>query len=188
MSCGECGFTGGRDSYQYFCDNQAWASSTCSLYIVEVNHGECFKIGIAKNYQSRASASKCFGLEYTNIIHKIDIKRSTAWAIEQFLLALTFVDADAELASKYNESPGRHELRASAQMIYAAADDINRYIGECEEMTWQSYYEAKLDSDLELTNIENIASFRAVMSCARAVTHGICQSSPPEWLSCQESI
>ncbi len=159
MSCGECGLKGGRDSYRYFTENQDWAESTCTLYIVEVNHGECFKIGIAKNYQSRASVSKCFGVEYTDLILKIELRRTTAWAVEQFILALTFTKPDAELTRKYKGVAGRYELRSSAQMVAQAARNADNYINECEKVTWQSYYREKLDSDLKLTNIENVASF-----------------------------
>lgn len=164
-SCGQCGLTGGRDSYQYFMENPEWAKSSCTLYIVEINGGECLKIGIAKDLQARASTSRCYGMSYTaEILTFHSLERSTAWAVEQFLLILTSTPCDDEIASKYQSVPGKHELRASTETTMKLVANTEDLIHECQSKTWQDFYKARLDNSLSFTNIENISSFAKVIS------------------------
>lgn len=164
-SCGQCGLTGGRDSYQYFIQNPEWSQSSCTLYVVEVNGGECFKIGIAKDLQARASTSRCHGISYTaeiQVFHSLE--RSTAWAVEQLLLALTSTPRDEEIVSKYQSAPGRFELRASTEMAMSVLANAEKLIRECQSQTWQAFYQARIDNSLSYINIENISSFAKVIS------------------------
>lgn len=163
LSCGKCGLTGGRDSYQYFVDNPDWATSSCALYIVEVNHGECFKIGIAKNLAARAGVSKSCGMEYTARLRVVNsIERATAWTVEQYILALTSASGDKDLVDRYKFAAGRYELRSSADKVMAAVSRVSEYIDECRSMSWIAYYQLKLDKNLSFANIENISSFRLI--------------------------
>jgi|LakMenE18May11ns_1017448.scaffolds.fasta_scaffold9951335_5 hypothetical protein len=138
ISCG-C-YERGKDSYNYFLEDEQWAGGDCELYYAEVKEN-FHKLGISVNSDRRAPSY------YNQFFYRKCTTRAIAKAVESVALRWTVKYSPKEIPGELEGWGGKTELREKMPL-----DEITKMLDllfeEAEEIGWKVFWEKYLPLNL----------------------------------------